>query len=142
LVAGRLYTGPKGRTSLWLWALDARFRDTASLDLDRVLPRPLRRAIGKESPSRPRHSCEEVGRLTPATGRLLWPEFHSPDLPFVFVRTRYRRHGVTLDLVRSTWTSAGPRQRFVASAQEQTKDSSVPGGARHAFSVPAIPGRR
>jgi hypothetical protein len=33
----------------------------------------------------------------------------------VFVRTRCRRHGTTLDLVCSTWTEAGPRQRFVAS---------------------------
>jgi hypothetical protein len=35
-------------------------------------------------------------------------------LRFVFVRARFRRHGVTLDLVRTTWTSAGPRQQFVA----------------------------
>jgi hypothetical protein len=32
----------------------------------------------------------------------------------MFVRLRQRRLGVTLDVVRSTWTSAGPRQQFVA----------------------------
>jgi hypothetical protein len=31
-----------------------------------------------------------------------------------FVRVRQRRHGITLDLVCSTWTPEGPRQRFVA----------------------------
>jgi hypothetical protein len=33
----------------------------------------------------------------------------------MFVRLRRRGGGVTLDLVESTWTGAGPRQRFVAS---------------------------
>ena len=32
-----------------------------------------------------------------------------------FVRIRRRRFGTTLDLVQTTWTEAGPRQRFVAS---------------------------
>jgi hypothetical protein len=39
---------------------------------------------------------------------------HSAVSAIVFVRMRRRRHGVTLDLVRSSWTSAGPRQQFVA----------------------------
>ena len=55
-----------------------------------------------------------IRSLTPAIGTVLWSGFHSTGLQFVFVRTRCRRFGLTLDLVRATWTSAGPRQQFVA----------------------------
>jgi hypothetical protein len=53
-------------------------------------------------------------------------EFHSHGGPAMFLRIRRRRLGTTLDLVCSTWTPAGPRQRFVANLGTLGRYSNCP----------------
>jgi hypothetical protein len=60
----------------------------------------------------------------------------------MFVRMRRRRLGITFDLVRSTWTEAGPRQQFVANfgtlGQHQNCHRRLLSQARDRLSVLAL----